>query len=66
MKQINLSDLAQCLELLQDIFGNKEVAIEWLKFPHPFLGKSPLLVLSEGNVKLVLKILTDMQSQQFS
>ncbi|HVI40223.1 MAG TPA: MbcA/ParS/Xre antitoxin family protein [Anaerovoracaceae bacterium] len=66
MAGINLSELGQCLELLQDIFGNKDTAIEWLNFPHPHLGTSPMLAIAGGKAQAVLKILRQMQTKQLS
>jgi hypothetical protein len=54
------SSLSSCLDLLQSIFGSPSNAIAWLNYPHPSLGVSPLLALSQGQTLSVLKILEKM------
>lgn len=66
MPTINLKELAECLELLHRIFGKETIALEWLNFPHPYLGKKPLIALAEGNTAGVLKILRDMSIRTLS
>lgn len=63
---IDLKELAECLELLQQVFGPEKTAFDWLDYPHPHLGKKPLVALAEGNTKAVLKILRDMSTKILS
>jgi len=57
----NLQPLVSCLEMLKKIFGSAELAIAWLNYPHPNLGTSPLIALSDGKEDKVLKILEKIE-----
>ena len=63
---IDLQMLSICLNRLQEIFGDYQVCIEWLNYPHPSLSKSPMEALSDGDSELVLKILEKMKSANLS
>ena len=66
MANINLEKLAKCLNLVKQIFDDEKIALEWLTYPHPSLGKSPLMVLADGNYQLIMKILKEIQNKPFS
>lgn len=63
---IDPETLAACLNQLQEIFGDHQVSIQWLNFPHPSLGKTPMMALSEGDAESVLKILRKMKNANLS
>jgi hypothetical protein len=63
---IDLQDLSRCLNRLQEIFGDYQVSIEWLNFPHPSLGRTPMTALAEGDAESVIKILEKMKNANLS
>lgn len=63
---IDLDQLVQCLNILQEIFGDQVIAIEWLGYPHPSLGRAPMMALADGGAKDVIKILEKMKNNILS
>lgn len=66
MSHNDQKELAECLNLLTQIFGDIAISIEWWNFSHPLLGGSPLMALANGKVKIVIKILEGMKTGQTS
>ncbi len=65
MTNINLSDLANCLNLLNSIFGDPKVVFEWIYYPHPSLNnRKPLDLILEGNASQVIAVIENMNNNQ--
>ncbi len=58
---VDLNELAVCINLLQKIFGEAEIIFQWLDYPHPLLGnKKPRDLIVEGQTSSVRKVLEQM------
>lgn len=52
------------MDLLAETFPTPELGTIWMNSPHPYLGyRKPLMVLADGEVDLVVKILEYIKSQ---
>ena len=53
--------LAQCINLLQEIFQDANTTMSWLTYHHPLLCKSPMEAILDNDTESVIKILKSMK-----